>query len=184
MKTKTLGTLAVAIALLAMVGFATPAAGDTINYFKFDVFRPYDDSLEETYSQIELYVAVPDAGDRAFFYFHNDSDVSATIGAVYFDDLDYRDEDGNVIIGNAILDGTSGRVESGTTAGVSYQFGNITPPNVPGGDEIDPSFGVSFAADTDGNILQGVDPGEVLVLSYAFRGDNKYYDLITAMLTD
>ena len=173
MKTNTLGALTMAIALLAMAGFATPAAADTIMYFRFDVFREYDPIRDDAYSQVNLYVAIPKDKDRAYFYFHNKSTVSATIAEIYFEDK------------RSLLDGTSGEIESGTTADVSYRLTNVKPSNLPGGNDIDPSFGASFGADYNSPIENGVDPGEVLVLSYAFRDPLGGYDaLIDAMQTN
>lgn len=80
------------------------------------------------------------------FLFTNSGAVASSITGIYFDWRDPAD-----IYAPGTITGS---------AGVSFSWG-AAPPNLPGGQQLDPNFSANLAADSNGPTKpNGVDPGE------------------------
>jgi len=106
----------------------------------------------------QLSVDVTASGSRALFSFLNNGPISSSITAVYFDDAN----------GSAATLASIYRLidrdypSQGGSPGVDFSSG-ATPPNLPGGNGLTPSFSSNLSTDSASPVQPlGVNPGEWL----------------------
>ena len=110
--------------------------------------------------------AVDGQPNQVLFTFTNNGPLASSITAVYFDD--------GTLLG--IADTVNG-------AGVSFSQG-ATPPNLPGGKGLDPSFQVTagFLADSNPPVQpNGVNPGESLGILFDLINGKTFDDTLAAL---
>jgi hypothetical protein len=120
--------------------------------YKFKAFDSQGQFI--TIDGLDLSVNVYDVGGDAVFEFKNKSSITPVITDIYFQDGD--------LLGISLIDW-------GNQANVKFGVG-VTPPNLPGGQTLDPIFHVSnpleyFAADTD-KIKNGIAQNKWLIIKF------------------
>lgn len=131
-------------------------------------------SADTTLGVDSLFVEVIDLGldssntyQVAFKFTNNTS--SASLTDVYFDD--------GTLLGIASI--------SGSGDGVKFSDqGNVAPPNLPGGDNLDPKFVTTagFSADSDPPVTSnGVSSGEWLTVIFNLQPNKDYASVIDAL---
>jgi cysteine-rich repeat protein len=144
--------------------WAAPATAETFPFHCVTNNNPSDCATAE--AQITLDVTDPVVGDdQVQMTFSNAGPQSSSLTAVYFDD--------GVI--------TSIAVSSSTSPGVHFTAGSASPPDLPGGDLLDPPFQTTenLAADADPSPSEnGVNPGEVLVLDVNVTAGSTLQDVL------
>lgn len=113
-------------------------------------------STEADLATLDIILAISVSADESTVYFEfvNRSSSSSSVAEIYFDD------NGVDIMENGSVFQTQGAV--------SYEIGGVTPPDLPGGNNLTPSFDANSAlsAQADGNNATGLSTGENLVLAY------------------
>ncbi|MBW2738446.1 MAG: PEP-CTERM sorting domain-containing protein [Deltaproteobacteria bacterium] len=117
----------------------------------------------------QLWVEVTDAGSgQVLFTFGNTGPGASSICDVYFDD-------GTTLLGIASIDNTG--------PGVSFSQ-DASPGNLPGGNEISPSFvctaGLSVESDSPTQ-PNGVNPGETLGIIFDLQTSLSFTDVLQAL---
>lgn len=162
--------VAMAMSFLTASAFAPAAHADMYPFLCITNNSPTAAAIGE--AQLFVDVTSEDVG-VVMFTFYNIGPESSAICDVYFDD-------GVLFALSQLID-----ADSGGHPGVNFSQG-ANPPDLPGGNLLDPPFSVSagFLADSDPAVLHnGVGPGEWLGVEYTLASEMTYSDVI-AYLND
>ena len=115
----------------------------------------------------QLFVEVSNPGSgQVSFLFTNTGPLPCSICDVYFDD-------GSLLGIASIINGP----------GVSFDDEHVSPPDLPGGENLAPPFETTegFAADSDspGVMTNGVNPGEFLEILFDLQAGKVYADVLS-----
>jgi hypothetical protein len=134
----------------------------------------YNSAADEAIGEAQLSVEVTDAGGGLVsFLFSNSGPYASSITDVYFDD-------GSLLGISQIIDS-----ENGGSAGVNFSA-DATPPNLPGGNNLDPSFEATegFSADSDAPASwNGVNPGEWLEILFDLQSGQTFADVESELIS-
>ena len=150
--------------LLAILVFAAaPARAATLSFFCITDNLAADCATGE--SQLTVNVTDP-GGNKVLFHFKNSGPNASSVTDVYFDD-------GSLLGLSQITDGP----------GVSFsQY--ASPPNLPGGNNVNPPFQVTagFLADSNPPVQpNGVNPGEWLKIYFSLQSGGTFNDVINEL---
>lgn len=162
-------------ALFAIWGLAAQAV--TLSFFCITDNKAVDCGIGETQlaTEVTSYGIGTGTGgvDQVLFTFTNTGLGQSTISEIYFDD-------GSLL-------GLAGLIDRDNSGDVDVDFSQgANPPDLPGRNNIDPSFQVTagFLADADNPAPKwGVSPGQWLGIIFDLQGTQTYADVI-AELTD
>jgi hypothetical protein len=144
--------------LSLMVSVPALQAGDVHQLNIFTDNGGYNNSTD-----VNLYVEILEAGVNIVdFKFHNDSLIECSIAEVYFDD--------GALLGIASITGSTG---------VSFSQ-PATPGDLPSGNTLIPPFVTTaqFSVDSDPPPTNGVNPGELLSITFDLQNDNQLEDVL------
>lgn len=142
-----------------------PAQAVPLGFYNITANNPDDAAIGE--AQLWVDVLPADSG-RVSFTFHNNGPAACSITDVYFDD-------GSLLGLAEIINGP----------GVSFSRG-ASPPNLPGGNTLDPPFVVTrcFLADSDPPVQpNGVNPGEYVVLVFDLLPGKTLADVLQDLIS-
>ncbi len=132
--------------------------------------------------EAQLFVDVTDAGSGlVLFTFINTGPLASSITDVYFDD-------GTLLGLSGLVDRDDDDLVAGTFGDSGVDFSPlVSPPNLPGHNDVSPSFVVTagFLADSDSPNLManGVNPGETLGVLFGLQGGGIFDDIISELGT-
>ena len=166
-----------AATLFAIWGLAAQAV--TLSFFCITINNPGDCGIGETQLATEVTSygigTGTDGVDQVLFTFTNTGSYQSTISEIYFDD-------GSLLGLAGLIDKDEG---IGGDPNVNFSQ-DASPPDLPGGNDLTPSFQVTagFLADADNPApTWGVSPGQWLGIIFDLQGTQTYADVI-AELTD
>ena len=161
---RSLGRALVLSGLLALVGSQAGAFTVSFNCIENDGFIAAQCGIGEAQFTAEV---TDLGGGQIEILFENSGPIASIIADVYIDDgADlFADLD-------SVVDGTGTDFEEGAA-----------PPDLPGGNEVDPAFGADFAADAEpptGTGGNGADPGESFSLIMSLNDGFDFADVQAA----
>lgn len=152
-----------ASAVLALLATPKEAASITYTFSGITNNDPTGGSI--AIGEAQLSVDVTDAGNgQILFTFFNSGSGASSIADIYFDDGPFLGIDG-------IING----------AGVNFVIG-ANPSNLPGANNISPSFAASFSAQSGPPAQSnGVNPGETVGILFDLQPGSTFADAIAAL---
>lgn len=149
----------------ALLLLAAPASAVTIG---FDCLTN-NLAVDCTIGEAQLTVEVSDLGGGSVrFHFKNAGPLPSVISEVYFDD-------GSLLALSSVTDGP----------GVDFEP-DANPPNLPGGNTAVPPFVVTegfLAESVPSPSMNGVGPGEWVMIDFTLQGGKDFDDVITDLTT-
>ena len=151
--------------------FLTVDDPDGVLFYEFCVIEaeglPNSSAADLATLDFVLAVHANDTLDTVYFEFVNRSSNSSNISEIYFDDSGAPDS----IANGSVFD---------TLGDVSYSIGNVSPPNLPAGNALDPNFDANrdISAEADGKTSEGLNSGENLVLAYDIANLSGFSDAL------
>lgn len=159
--------------LLSALVWVMPAqAATTYTFFCLTGNSAADCAVGE--NQLSVDVSSAAVGEVSFT-FYNNGPADSSIADIYFDD-------GTLLGISSLVDSDDG---VGGHAGVDFSVG-ASPPNLPGRNNISPSFEVTagFLADSDPPVQpNGINPGEWLTINFDLQGSQTLNDVIDQLTT-
>ncbi|HYE62525.1 MAG TPA: hypothetical protein VD997_11075 [Phycisphaerales bacterium] len=152
------------IAVLAALALAAPALAQpvTLSFSRINGNAPVDVASQFT-------AVVDDGpGDTVTFRFTNNATIASSIMSIYFDDR------ADLLAFDSFV----------TQTGTNFTSGGVTPPNLPGGQNLTPPFqaDATLSVGASGNPNNGINAaGDVLVVSYDLLGGNNFADVLAAL---
>ena len=166
------GLLRIVGPALLVSALSVPAQAVTYGFFCLSGNSATDCAAGES----QLFVDVTELGPQEVtFTFYNTGPAASSITDVYFDD-------GSLLGISSLVDRDDG---IGGDSGVDFSLG-ASPPNLPGANNIFPSFQVTagFLADSDPAVQpNGVNPGEWLAVNFLLQGTQTYADVLDELST-
>jgi hypothetical protein len=159
--------IAAVASALALYACAAGAASITNSYF-FCRIEPANSGPVDPSSQFRVDAVGDSLADTTVdFYFHNNGPIASAISEIYFDD-------GTLLGAPTITDSVRGMTD--------FSLG-ATPANLPGGNNLSPPFvaTATFSVDALGNPVNGVNPGDTLLLTFNLQPGQDYADTIAAL---
>lgn len=165
---------AVALAALLAVSVAAPSGAIAAVTYGFKNITN-NDATDAAAGEAQLFVDVSDAGNsEVLFNFRNIGPDPMSITAVYFDD-------GTLLELARLIDAD----DNSGDAGVDFTQDAVTsvsPPDLPGGNDIDFDTTVGFSADADAPTQpNGVNPNETLGVVFTLQNQQTYQDTLAAL---
>ena len=159
------------LSLVAVLAVAATAQADMYGFYNITGNNPANAAAGEAQLFVDVTSVVGEPG-QALFTFLNIGASPMSIADIYFDDASWG--------GSPVLGGINSIIPS---VGVSFSQG-ASPPNLPGGNGLSPSFvttsGFSFDSDPPAQ-PNGVNPGESLGLLFDLGTGMSLTDVFSAL---
>jgi hypothetical protein len=148
---------------LLLLGMMPTLSADPVGPFGF--VRITDNNSEDLADQFRFFIEI-DGDNNAVFTFDNLGPLGSSIANIYFDDS------AGLFTGLSVGD---------ASVGVGFSPGG-SPPNLPGGEGLDPSFSANFQASANNPApSQGVNPGQSVALILALDGSQDLDAILAAL---
>lgn len=157
----------VCFVLSAALMMLAPTRAEAVSYTFSSCMTANWGGCSDLPDQMKVEVTDP-GGGYVDFTFTNEIGIRSSITALYFD------------VASGLVTSLAIQYES---SGVDFKTTNVSPPNIPGGNNITPTFSVSsdLAADTQ-NVQNGIDAlGESLTLRFTLATGTDFADIIAAL---
>jgi len=158
----------IASGVLAVAALAATASGESVSLSFQNITNNGNEDLSGQLSVLVTSVTGDDT--LADFVFTNGVGIRSSISTIYFD----NGPTGTVLASGGIED----------QIGTSFSWGSASPPDLPGGNSIDPRFDVTpgLLADAKGHPSKGIDTSaDSLTIRMALRAGTGFADVLSAI---